>query len=350
MSYFPNLRRWALLFGILISFVFALVTLTQVVRIYQWGAYAHPILGYLLAGLLTLSIAGILIIPWSLIMRLPKALPQPTTEAEYAAYRLQMQKRLLRHRGLKDAGFTTAELQTDAGYERAMSHLHQQAHTILEKTARHTFLVTSISQNGKLDGLAVLVTQIRMIYQIASIYHQRPPMAELTKLYVNIAGTTLLAAEVDDLDITHQVEPLVNAMMKNSATKSIPWAGGIAQTVMDSLLEGTINAFFTLRVGVLAQQYCAPSQPIHRKVLRKNAYKVAAGMLGKLVMKTSGEVVNAILKTLKQGGIDTVKGSVQTVTEAAKNVRDAVVTWSKRVTGKAQKELSQHEEEREVED
>ncbi|MEL6607260.1 MAG: DUF697 domain-containing protein, partial [Bacteroidota bacterium] len=212
--------------------------------------------------------------------------------------------------------------------QNAISLLDQKANEILERTARHTFLVTSISQNGKLDGLAVLFTQVKMIWQISKVYNQRPIVSEMLALYANIAGTTLLAVEVEELDVTEQVEPLVNSLMKNSATRSIPWAGGAAQLILDSLLEGTINAFFTLRVGALTKQYAAVRKPVVRKEMKYASYKEASSLLGKVVMKTSGQVVSSVLKSFQKAGKETIRSGGQAIGKTVSRLGAKVNTWT----------------------
>lgn len=328
-----KLRKPLLLFAGLATAAIGLIAISQVIQLYQWGSVIHPALGYILAGLLAIILLALLTVPWIWILRLPAPLRPPKTEAELPEYLAKLRSRLAKHKLLRAEGFTADRLQSDAGLQEALDLLDEQAKAIMQKTARHTFLVTAISQNGKLDGLTVLFTQVRMVYQISRVYHQRPTITDLFWLYTNVAGSSLLATEVEDLDISSQVEPLVNVFIKNSASKSLPWAGGAAQLVVDSLMEGTINAFFTLRVGVLASQYCASTHPLTRKEVRTTAYKEAAGMLGKVVVQVSGEVVTAILKSLRKAGVDTVVSGAKAVTDTATWVKDTVVNWTRRITG-----------------
>jgi len=344
-----QIRRWVKVGGILLSFIFLFIGVGYVAQVWTWANAIHPIVGYILSSLFALCLVSLLVAPWVILLRVPKAIRLPRTEEEFPTYREQLRKRLVRNPHLREAGFTSDTLASEEGLERAISLLDDKANEILERTAKHTFLVTAISQNGKLDGLAVLFTQVRMIWQISKVYNQRPVISEMLALYSNIAGTTLLAVEVEDLDVTEQVEPLVNSLLKNSATRSIPWAGGAAQLILDSLLEGTINAFFTLRVGVLTMRYSALRKPMVRKEMKYASYKEASALLGKVVMNTSSQVVTSILRSFQKAGKDTIRSSGQAIGKTVSRFGDKVNAWASKLSLNKEKEekilLEKEEEE-----
>ena len=94
-------------------------------------------------------------------------------------------------------------------------------------------------------------------YYFAIPYWQRPSLHNLQQLYTNVAISWLAAAGIEQIDLSQQIQPILNAMLK-SPSKHIPVIGNAAHIITDSILEGTINAFLTLRVGVLTKNYCFP--------------------------------------------------------------------------------------------
>ena len=310
----PYLRRWLRLGGILLTVVFLLFAAIQVANIYQWGSALHPAVGLTLAIVLGGAIVVLIALPWVLLLQLPRALSLPTHAEDLPRYLTQLRKRLSNNPHIKDAGFTMAQLNTEEGLEQALSILDLKAREITEKTARRIFLITAISQNGKLDALAVLFSQMRLVWQVAQVYQQRPQPLELFTLYTNVGGATLLAVGVEDIDISEQIEPLVNSFVQNSATRSLPWAGSAAQVVVDSILEGTINAFFTLRVGVIAMRYSATQTPVSRLAIRRASYK------------------DAVLKALKKSGKEKVKASTDAVVESVNKVKTGILQWAMQIT------------------
>ncbi len=103
--------------------------------------------------------------------RLPAALvpPKETSGPKHEAYLRALRVRLANNpRARKLPLATTAEI------EAAVAQLSKQADLVVRRTASTVFLSTALMQNGRLDGLIVLFTQIQMVGRIARIYVQRP--------------------------------------------------------------------------------------------------------------------------------------------------------------------------------
>src|SRR5947199_10608359 len=137
--------------------------------------------------------------------RLPGALVPPEEESgpKYDAYLQALRVRLAvnpRTRG--------RPLATEEEIENAVGHLSTEADSIVRSTASTVFLSTALMQNGRLDGLIVLFTQIRMVGRIARIYVQRPSPRELLRLYANVGGTAFVASGLESLELGEMVAPL----------------------------------------------------------------------------------------------------------------------------------------------
>ena len=77
----------------------------------------------------------------------------------------------------------------------------------------------------------VLAAQVRMIWAIAHIYHQRPTVRDVIQLYANVAGTVFVASELEELDIGEQVEPVIKAALGSSMAGLIPGFAAVASMV-----------------------------------------------------------------------------------------------------------------------
>ena len=269
------------------------------------------------------------ITPVILILRLPKTIDFPDDEDELPAYREMMKKRLAKNKYVKEAAI---DVYDSDGYEKAVELLDTHSRKVIQDTAASVFVTTAISQNGKLDALTVLVTQTRMVWKIAHIYWQRPSLRDMATLYGNVAATALFASEIEDMDISRQIEPVINSLM-NSPGRSIPVVGHAAHIVTDSLLEGSTNAFLTLRVGIVAQKYCGKTEVLNRKFLRRNSFIEASSMLRSIVVKSSGKVIAGVMKALKDAGKRSVRSGIGAVGKATSKVTSSVGEAFRSVTG-----------------
>src|SRR4026208_1467480 len=165
----------------------------------------HPVAGTVVFWALCLA-AGFLALYCAIAYaQLPPALvpPKETSGPKHEAYLQALRSRLpnnSRTRGLP--------LTTDAEVEAAIAHLSKEADLVVRRTASTVFLSTALMQNGRLDGLIVLLTQIQMVGRIARIYVQRPSPRELVRLYANVAGTAFVASGLESLDLGEMVAPL----------------------------------------------------------------------------------------------------------------------------------------------
>jgi hypothetical protein len=169
------------------------------------------------------------------------------------------------------------------------------------------FVSTAISQNGRLDALMVLAAQTRMVWRVAHVYYQRPSLREMIQLYANIGATIFLVSELEDLDISEQIEPVIESALAGSLAGAVPGATVVATLLTQSILDGTANAFLTLRIGVICQRYCASLVTFNRKAVRRLASVAAAAMLGSIVSDSAAVVTKAILNAAKRAGAGTVQ-------------------------------------------
>ena len=300
--------------GIFVSLAFILgfilFAVNQIIAFHANLTTINETLAWLVTGFISVTIFLLLFIPFVLIARLPQSVTFPDGDEEEAQYKIVLRRRLSRNKLVKKANIDVA---TEQGMKQALELLNREAQTIIKQTAKSVFLTTSISQNGKLDALTVFITQSTMIWRVSHIYWQRPSVRDMIKLYGNVGATALIASELDEIDITRQIEPIINAVLR-SPGRSIPVIGHAAHIVTDSLLEGSTNAFLTLRVGIITQRYCGSWDIADRKTIRRNSFITASGLLKNIVLESSGSVVSSVIAAIKKAGTNTLKSGVKGVT------------------------------------
>lgn len=306
---------------ILFSICFVLILINQLSGLYIVLSDFNPLIAKIVTGSLAILVSGLALTPLFVLWKLPKAIKRPQSESEVPNYQKQLLSRLQTNAILKASG---SPLKSTEDLKNAVGVLDAEADKIINETASVVFLTTSISQNGKLDALTVFATQIRMIWKIAHLYYQRPGLSDLGYLYANVGATAFVSSEIEDVDLSQQLEPIVSALFKNAGSRSVPFLGNASQVILDSLLEGSTNAFLTLRVGILAKRYCGATGVLDKKGLKKSAFKEAASMLTKVTAKSAGRIVTTLLNATKKAGLDTVKSSWEGVKNAGEKIRDSV--------------------------
>ena len=176
---------------------------------------------------------------------------------------------------------------------------------MVKTAASRVFLATAISQNGSLDALLVLGLQTRLVWDVAHVYSQRPSPRDLSYLYANVVGTAFVAGEIDDAELSEHIQPVLSSVL-GSAASAVPGLQTASTIFLNSVVSGTANAFLTLRVGLITEQYCGALVRPARKTLRQRAVTRSAGMLGSIVAAGASRVGTAVARASGR----TVSGAV----------------------------------------
>ena len=233
-------------------------------------------------------------------------------------------RRLRRNRHVTDRNVTAATV------ERALQELAQISRQRTTEAAIAVFVSTAVSQSGRLDGLMVLATQCRLVWQIAHLYWQRPAVGDLISLYGNVAAAAFVAQNIEDMDLSELIEPLLAPVLANSVVAAIPGFAQVAGLVATSCVDGTVNAFLSLRIGCLASEYCGSVVRPTPRSLRRTATGRAAGMLGGVAKQGAERVGMATWDAAKHTGggatsalANAAMSTVEQVSAAAKHVTEA---------------------------
>lgn len=286
-----------------IIFLVSISAVNQAASIYERASRIHPYFGY---AVLTLIIAGfmaIIFVPVAAFLGLRKRpeIPKSKESPEYAAYLEGLKQSLYSNRILKEKGFAFNDAEElSPQMDKALAILGVEADKVIKSSASAVFVTTAISQNGSLDGVFVLASITRTVWDISRIYRQRPGIRDLAYLYGNIGATVLAARGIEDLDLLdEQLEPILASVLGGGLGSLLPGAVHITNLIANSITEGSVNAMLSLRVGAMTKRYCASTVEIDRKLLRRSATLEAVSLLGGIIKENSAIIVSSFGKAAK---------------------------------------------------
>lgn len=293
----------------LFALIFLLFVINQCILFYQLIASWNTNLAMIMLGVLLVVFLGLAVKMIRLFRTVPETLnlSEDASDEEILHYQTQLYEQLKSNPHLNEFEWDEA-LDQAQQIEQALNYLQTLSTPIIKENANAIFLSTAISQNGALDTLMVLYTLFRMVWQITLIYGTRPTPKNLMKLYGQIFGVLFMARQIEELDlIEHQLEPIITSVLGESVVSAIPGMIPIANLVVSSILEGAVNAFLTLRVGMITQSYLTSQSPISIHDLRNEATRRALPHLKVVIKENSQHIVKSIARTAKNMSKNTAK-------------------------------------------
>ncbi|MDY6826935.1 MAG: DUF697 domain-containing protein [Bacillota bacterium] len=320
---FKLVKRIAIPVIIFLAILFIIFVINQTSQAVRLAGEVHPLLGRITLFALLAFYAALVIIPLAAFFSRPAALipPQNSSNEAQAKYLQRLTGRLKRNPALQNMTVDPAE---PSSIEEALAALDRIAETRVKDTASNIFILTAISQYGALDAVIVLLTQLRMIWQVAVVYNQRPNLRELSYLYSNVFATAFLATRIENLELLEdQMEPVIASIMGSSLSSLTPAFNNIANIITNSVIQGSANAFLTLRVGVIALEYCSSTVKPEKNALRRIAAARAATLLAKILSESTYKVTRAILRATARTGKRPFIFGHNLVNKTARRTREA---------------------------
>jgi Domain of unknown function (DUF697) len=283
----------------------------------------HPIAGNVVFWAVVLTATFVALYTVIAYARLPSALipPEETSGPKHEAYLQALCARLAanpRTRGMS--------IQTDEEIESAIAVLSTEADSVVRKTASTVFLSTALMQNGRLDALILLFTQIQMVTRVARVYVQRPSPREMVRLYINVAGTAFIASGLESLDLGEMVAPLATSVVP-ALKGGIPGLAGISALLVKCVSNGAANAFLTLRVGEVARRYCELTSRSSPEAIRKSATAAAVQHLGRIVRENGALVVRKIWESTGRALIEGGVSRAEDIAAATRDLFGRISSW-----------------------
>lgn len=288
-----TVRKIAVMAALLALVLFIIFIINQTIIVVTFADRLHPVFGSVVLGILVLVYAACTFIPVYIFLRMPSParIPPSDDHPEFPEYLKTVAARL--QKNILVAGPVSV---SKKDIEAALGVIDRQADEVIKKAAGRIFLSTAISQNGKLDGIIVLVAQSKLILDIARSYYQRPTLRDLLYLYANVGAMVFLATELEDMDLSEMLQPVMAGVL-GSAAGAVPGLQVASMILVSSVISGSSNAFLTLRVGAMTKHYCRSLTEPSRRAVRHYATAEATKMLGTVVAEGSKKIYGAIWTT-----------------------------------------------------
>ncbi len=171
------------------------------------------------------------------------------------------------------------------------SYIDKSADKLIRDYAGAVFTSTAISQNGSLDAVFVLKLQIELLWKLAHLYSQKPGVKNLLNLYIQVFANVLASVGIAEIPVEEVVSSIINKTF--GSISNMPLISSLSGKIGDSIFEGTVNALLSLRVGLIAKDYCKVSVEFDPKVSRISSRKNSIKMINEIKYK------DTILKLLK---------------------------------------------------
>jgi hypothetical protein len=316
-------RKIIVVLAVLITVCLLSLIIAGVTSLISLAERIHPIAGTIVFWSVCLAAGFFALYCVIAYAKLPAALVPPEEESgpKYDAYLQALRARLAANPRTRSKSLATAE-----DIENAVGHLSVEADSIVRRTASTVFLSTALMQNGRLDALILLFTQIQMVGRVARIYVQRPSPRELMRLYANVAGTAFVASGLESLDLGEMVAPLATSMVP-ALKGGIPGLSGISALLVRCVSNGAANAFLTLRVGEVARRYCELTSRCPPELIRKSATAAAVQHLGRIVRENGALVVRKIWESTGRALIDSGVSKAEDIAGATRNLFGRISPW-----------------------
>ena len=316
-------RKIVIALAVLMTVCLLSLIIAGVTSLISLAERIHPLAGSIVFWTLILAAGFFALYCVIAYAKLPAALipPEETSGPKHDAYLEALRVRLATNR--RTCG---KPLATQEEIENAIGVLSAEADSVVRRTASTVFLSTALMQNGRLDALILLFTQIQMVGRVARVYVQRPSPRELIRLYLNVAGTAFISSGLESLDLGEMVAPLATSIVP-ALKGGIPGLSGISALLVRCVSNGAANAFLTLRVGEVARGYCELTSRTSPELIRKSATAAAVQHLGRIVRENGALVVRKIWESTGRALIDSGVSKAEDIASATRGLFGKISQW-----------------------
>ena len=318
-----NARRIIIALVVLVTVCLLSLIVAGVTSLISLADRIHPVVGSVVFWTVVLAAAAAALYGVIAYAKLPAALipPEEQSGPKHDAYLEALRVRLAANPRTRGNPLSTQE-----EIEKAIGVLSAEADAVVRRTASTVFLSTALMQNGRLDALILLFTQIQMVTRVARVYVQRPSPRELIRLYLNVAGTAFISSGLESLDLGEMVAPLATSVVP-ALKGGIPGLSGISALLVRCVSNGAANAFLTLRVGEVARCYCELTSRTSSELIRKSATAAAVQHLGRIVRENGALVVRKIWESTGRALIDSGVSKAEDIASATRDLFGKISAW-----------------------
>lgn len=321
------MRHILVVIASLVLFYFCIGFVANITQLANASDRIYMGLGQYVFWMLTSIFALFVVSPIVMYLKMPKALvpPDESEGQKHEEYMLKLRFALQNNNRLKGVA-----IENNEDVISALKMLSKEADNVIRQTASIVFVGTAVMQNGRIDGLITLITQAKLVWQIASIYNQRPSPRQMIYLYSNVGAAALLAQSLDDIDFAEIVAPIVVSIIP-LLKGAVPGLQGISHLLVNSLSSGATNTLITLRVGFVAKQYCEALSTPSRQLVRRNATLSALSIVGEIAKENSIRIVKQVWDTVSGMGSDAIDATVKKLSDAANKVAESTAAATRKL-------------------
>lgn len=317
-----------LFIGVLLTVIIANQTI-QLVRFVETSVSSHYA-NLLLYALLSLYGIVFLTLVFSLIKTAKASFPPEEGDAHKVNRYLKVVAKRISYNSSLQQRF--GKLNDRSRIEAALKQLDNQALELITSTASTCFVGTAISRGNRQDTTLITISHLRMVWQIAHLYNPNASWRELFWLYRKVFETALLITEINESEIQQQVEPIIKATFSSGLAGPISGFSVLNTLLTNSILEGSVNAFVTLRIGIVCRIYCSALALPDPDDVRLNANEEASFLLDDLVQNSSGLVTRVIREAASKASADIFENvrqsaSGNTAKEVVSNVAKTISSF-----------------------
>ncbi|MDA3931255.1 MAG: DUF697 domain-containing protein [Tenericutes bacterium] len=156
--------------------------------------------------------------------------------------------------------------------------IKKELNKMIVEHAETVYLSTAISQNGRLDAIAVITINLKLIKALVQKCGFRPSYVSLGRISLNVLSTAIIAENLEDMNFS-EVFPSSSL----NALQEMP----LLKTVTGSFAQGLGNALLSLRVGIICRNYLFMDlKGLDRKQIRKLAFGEAVILLPRVITES----------------------------------------------------------------
>ncbi len=269
--------------GIGAVFFAILVIVSSVLELGERLTLIHPYLAYAFYGIAVIFFYLLVVRPLFLIIFSPTfSMDSLFNEEDNARKNFHMYRKVTKNLALEpylsddEKASLTASLNDPLALKQSLSVVFDQTikkelNKIIIQNAESVFLSTAISQNGRLDAIAVFVINLKLIKELVLKCGFRPSYSALGRLSFTILTSAIIAESLEDINL--------NELFPNkgiNALADLPFV----KTILGSLAQGMGNALLSLRVGIICRNYLFMNlKGVPKNKIRRMAFAEAVTLL-----------------------------------------------------------------------
>jgi uncharacterized membrane protein YcjF (UPF0283 family) len=273
--------------GIITLIFFVMIILSSVLQLGERLRNISVYVEYAFYGISAILFIILIVRPIALVLASPTfSMDSLFSEEENAKKNFSMYKKVTRNLLLEEyisedeKTALKASLDDPIELKKELSNvfdttIKKELNKIIVSHAEGVFMTTAISQNGRLDAIAVLTINLRLIKELVVKCGFRPSYPSLGRISFNVLTSAIIAESLEDMKFSE-----LFPQSSLNAISEIPFV----KTITGSLAQGAGNALLSLRVGIICRNYLFMNlKGMTKKEIKRMAFAEAVTLFPKVI-------------------------------------------------------------------